>query len=259
MRFEAEDLGNLLRVYFPVYGWEIEGHTRKGNENIWDIEGNTYLGNISMSDPNYRMVSINEFNEWESVDKYLQTLREFYNGKEPVLTERESENKLILALLHKHGINRVGVVKGMTFYTISPLRRMPYTAEQQRLLHDFCVELFVQKAKRNFIDNWWVIESGKNEDEPNLHIHMLANFVHKHNFRRDLTSMWKKHFGNDPGNDIEYRNYNKKKQKWNKGIDAKACNTKLIQEDKITYMINSEKGTHENFTDLGLSGEYHNP
>lgn len=265
MRFEVSDLANLLRVYFPVFGWNIEGCQigqtdpliREGNKNIWDIEGNTYLGNIPMSDPSYSMVSYQEWDEWESVDRYLKSLREFYNGEEPVLNERESQNKTILALLHKHGIDRAGVVKGMTFYTICPLKRMPYTPESLRALNDFCVEIFVQKAKSNFIDNWWVIESGKNKDEPNLHIHVLANFVNKHNFRRDLKATWSRHFGSDPGNDILYRNYCKKKQRWNKGIDARACNTKLIQQDKIKYMLNSEKGSHENFTDLGLSGEWH--
>ena len=90
-------------------------------------------------------------------------------------------------------------------------------------------------------------ESGKHPDKPNLHLHMLIQFYKKapHNFARTLKIQWSKCF---EGSNIDWRDGK------GRGLDHKLCNTKQIQMDKLDYMENSLKGTHENFTDLHMRG-----
>lgn len=245
MRYEVSDLGTLLREFFPEL--TIDDHVV--NRNVWDLD--TFIDAGDNDGEKYQHQE-----DWEKLDNFLEGI-EFYRGFEPELTEQESMNKIILALLKSYGVDRGSAVKGMSFYTIAPLTRITYCAENIRLLNDFCIDLFQKKAKKYFENCWWVIESGKNADRPNLHVHVLCDFLKKHNFRRDLVSCWRRHFGSEQWSDITYRIYDKKKGKFNCGIDMKACNTALIQQDKLAYMKNGEKGSHENFTDLGLSGEFH--
>ena len=136
--------------------------------------------------------------------------------------------------------------KGLTFYTIVPEERLSISEENlsnAKIFIDYVLHLPYLKRV------WWVWESGKYEDSPNLHLHMLIEFYCSKNFKRDLTCKWSKVF---KGSNIDW------KSKTGVGWDAKPCNTLVIQQDKIAYMDNSQKGSHENFCDLNLRGKHEN-
>ena len=149
------------------------------------------------------------------------------------------------------GFKKPDKVKGMSFYTIVPKERLNYDAFTIGQLASFCEEMFNTRGDKYFKQCWYVIESGKHQQRPNLHVHLLADFKKLKGasgskfFLRDLKTLWKKYF-----HDEKFSiNYN---IEGNKGIDRVDCNTLEIQQDKITYMDNDCKGTHENFTDLGI-------
>ena len=149
-------------------------------------------------------------------------------------------------------------VKGMSFYTVCPQPRLAYTAENWWRLQNLCEELFTGDiAATYFSDTRWVVETGKHQDSPNLHFHALVSFLPQKskNFSRDgIMKIWHNYF---PDHDISYKQ-KRKDGTFNRGVDRVSCNTLQIQADKLKYLTNSEKGSHENFTDLGLRGVWHN-
>ena len=137
--------------------------------------------------------------------------------------------------------------KGMSFYTIVPKERLEYSSESIALIAEFSQDMFEQRFDKYFYQMWYVIESGKHQNRPNLHLHCLCDFKKGGSkfFLRDLKHKWKQYFPEDKytiNYDIE----------GNKGIHRVDCNTLEIQNDKVDYMDNELKGSHENFTDLGI-------
>lgn len=137
--------------------------------------------------------------------------------------------------------------KGMSFYTIVPKERLEYNANNISIIADFCQEMFEMRGSKYFEQVWYCIESGKHQNRPNLHIHMLCEFkaMGSKFFLRDMKHKWKQYYPEDKytiNYDIE----------GNKGIHRVDCNTLEIQQDKVEYMDNELKGTHENFTDIGI-------
>jgi len=135
--------------------------------------------------------------------------------------------------------------------TLSPRPFLDYTKENQDKLVEFCEKIFIDI---NFNKCKWVIECGKHEDNPNLHIHALCNFSNdkvSKNFKRSVCALFKRMFKpsvidwkNSGG--VGYHN-----------VVIRKHNNKLYDtmlKDKMDYMDNSEKGCHENFLDLGLKG-----
>lgn len=140
-------------------------------------------------------------------------------------------------------------VEGMIFYSIVPQTRLPFNEGEILKLTRFCEGIFTPK---HFTKCAWVIESGKHENNPNLHIHCLGKLKNK-NFKRMFQTRWNKQY------DKKYNiNYVEKKKDGseNKGWDMKPCNTILIQKDKLKYMDNVFKGSHENFTDLRIGNKF---
>ena len=138
-------------------------------------------------------------------------------------------------------------IKGMSFYTIVPESRIPDENDNIKNFKDYCELMFNLRGDKYFKQVWYVIECGKHKDKSNLHIHILCDFKELGSkfFLRDLKKYWKNYFP-----DIQHRiNYD---IKGNKGIHRIDCNTIDIIKDKITYMDNECKGSHENYRDLGL-------
>ena len=107
------------------------------------------------------------------------------------------------------------------------------------LLTDWCKKWFNDK-RYSFYQ--YVIECGKNEEDPHLHIHCLIRLKHKKqgkNHSRDLKKFWAKYFPNSQLVGKDYYSTNVSGQYF---------------YDKQQYFIDSEKGDHENFRDLGISG-----
>lgn len=143
--------------------------------------------------------------------------------------------KYLINLDKKYKINDF---TGYTFLTLSPdhnLRNIEYTEENFLKLINFCKAQFTEF---NYSFWYWVIESGKNENDPHLHIHALIRIKNPRHHKRDLCCLWKKFFPPLEGDDYHIRK----------------CNTKDMYDDKLNYMINERKGTHMNFEDLSLRG-----
>jgi hypothetical protein len=156
-----------------------------------------------------------------------------------------SLNKDCINILRKYiKIEKAPKLEGLTFYTIVPKERLPYNDDQINKLRLFCEKRFVAK---NFERCKWVIESGKHEENPNLHIHCIGRLKNK-NFKREFITQWNKIYDNEYN--ISYSEND------NRGWDKIPCNTAQIQEDKLNYLINSLKGNHENFIDLKIGGTF---
>lgn len=143
----------------------------------------------------------------------------------------------------------------MTWYSIVPKKRLPYDKHFMGKLQEFCMKCF--SCGKHIRNSWWVVESGKHEDSPNLHVHCLVDFHTSRNFRRWMLKVWEEFFP-DPDYRITWERKDPSRPKGVvKGIDHVICNTREMIRDKHLYMINSNKGTHENFSDLGINGAYH--
>lgn len=150
------------------------------------------------------------------------------------------------ALLDKY-VHKGPKVKSMSFYTIVPKERLKFDDHNIAKFEKFANTLFGPKYRTTYNKVWWVIECGKHEDNPNLHMHALIDFNQSKNFKRNLLSCWKTFFPSTE-NRICYN------ENGNSGIHRVPCNTQRIQDDKIKYLTNENKGSHENFKDLGLNG-----
>lgn len=148
----------------------------------------------------------------------------------------------------------VGLGKGMSFYTIVPHKRLPFNEVEVLKFQQF-LEYFFQTKKKLFKKVHYCIEAGKHKKNPNLHSHFLIWFREDggKNFARDLKSEWNKFY--EPKYNISYNEVIEKNgyKRRNKGIDRVPCNTQNIINDKIDYMTNSLKGSHENFIDLNIN------
>lgn len=264
MRFEVSDLGELVRKFFPPFRYSTPDGIRSLNVNIWDMDAlvqcecdQLYVASDWTTNPGRSFwMGCHHSRDWDEISDYLQEIPNWIlgGGQVPVLVD--DENKLILDMLVKYGITRSSKVKGLSFYTLCPKKPLSFCIENQNRCAEFCRYLFEKKASKYFDDIWWVVESGKYEAKPNLHIHFLASFINSKNFRRDLLKAWTKFFS-DVDHEIDYKIWNKVKNRWNRGIDVKPCNTKTIIDDTLLYMTDCEKGSHKNFTDLGICGQFH--
>lgn len=168
----------------------------------------------------------------------------YSNNKEDFFEEEISE--AINLLLKKHLKTKRGpAIKGMSFYTIVPKNRMGISEVEVLRLRQFWKKFF-EKNRKLFSKVWYVLESGKHKDNPNLHTHALISFKSGggKNFSRLLKKSWSREYPYDFR--IDYN------ENGNKGIDRVPCNTEQIQVDKIRYMENDQKGSHQNFIDLGI-------
>lgn len=153
-------------------------------------------------------------------------------------------NKECLTILKKYVKIKNEPCEGMVFYSIVPRERLPYNDFEIMKLTKFCEANFTAK---NFTKCAWVIESGKHEDCPNLHIHALGKLKNK-NFKRMFMSRWNKQY--EDKYNISYDENN------NKGWHMVPCNTLEIQSDKLNYLDNVLKGSHENFIDLKIGNKF---
>lgn len=230
----------------------IEQHIVNKKDDKFDYRRNGSVvcpktcGTISVYNPEGRCTC-----GWGNTDRDddLDRLLHFYyihkrlsdQGREfPLVPECQ---KIVNKYLPKKKIPK-DKVEGMVFYSIVPQTRLPFNDGEILKLTRFCEGIFTAK---HFTKCSWVIESGKHENNPNLHIHCLGKLKNK-NFKRMFITRWNKQY--DKKYNIEYDEGN------NKGWHMVPCNTIIIQKDKLKYMDNVNKGTHENFTDLRIGNKF---
>lgn len=130
------------------------------------------------------------------------------------------------------------------YLTLSPdhnLRKIEYSQENIQSLKEFCEKWF---AEKRYVFYEWVVEAGENPEDPHLHVHALARLRHaksNKNHSRDLKKFWGKYF---PKSQLMGKDY------YSKNVSGKYF------LDKLDYFKNDNKGSHENFIDLGINGSY---
>lgn len=137
------------------------------------------------------------------------------------------------------------------FLTLSPMPHLEYTDENKSKLLDFCTEIF---NKVNCKKYHYVIESGKDRDNPHLHIHSL--FVYNKGINKNFKRNVVKAFGKIFKANIDWYGKCGSKGWYNKIINP--LNNLMYEEiikDKLDYFENCKKGIlHDNFEDLKLRG-----
>ena len=118
----------------------------------------------------------------------------------------------------------------------NPLKYSPLNVDR---VSEFCLKWFSDK-RYSFYS--YVIEAGENRDDPHLHVHALVQLKHKSmakNHARELKTFWKKKtFNTLKGKDYHSKNV-----------------SGIYREDKLDYMNNHAKGSHENFIDNPFEDE----
>lgn len=158
--------------------------------------------------------------------------------------------------------NKVLQTKRFYFMTLAhrstSKNKFIFNSGNAKRLKEFC-EKFVGTTQENssfsgFLDEngfplnsaTFCIESGKHEDNPKLHCHLILDFVNNKN--PNLGRFVRKCFN-------EYFVENMIVE--NDEYDNKPF-TECYLEDKLHYMINGYKDDHENFVDLNMFGGFGN-
>lgn len=128
------------------------------------------------------------------------------------------------------------------FLTLSPdhnLRKIEYNEKNINTLKTWCEKWFTPIRYEYY---QYVVECGKDENDPHLHVHALVRLKHKKqgkNHSRDLKKFWKKYF---PKSELLGKDY------YSTNVSGQYF------FDKQQYFIDSKKGDHENFLDLNICG-----
>lgn len=179
-------------------------------------------------------------------DKYSDTLKDiFLSYKLHLLGERTLglwEIPKVEKIIKKH-LRDIFNDHIYQYITLSPdhnLRKISFTDENVLQLQIFCEKWF-NNIRYEFYQ--YVVECGKNKDDPHLHVHALVLLKHKKqgkNHARELKKFWEKFFPSSPLIGKDYYSTN---------VSGKYF------LDKQSYFTDANKGSHENFMDLGIYGK----
>ena len=258
----------LFEACYPTYevkdiligSWKVEGDPEyqiiKYNifedQNIIDdrtgerilIKGNrlnVYSGDSEWVDDDMKFASLKRIEHYWKINNQLKS--EGYEGHTTLSSIIQSSMFNILGKKKKPpGIKR------HNFFSCSPKFRIDISEGEVVKMVDFLKNNLTEKY---FKKVQWVVESGKHKNNPNLHFHFLGLFNPNgsKNFRkRVLFEAWNKHY---PDNPLEW-----KKPNGHRGVHVVACCAQELVDDKLKYLNNDSKGSHENFTDLNQSGGF---
>ena len=144
--------------------------------------------------------------------------------------------------------------KSYLWLTLSPdkqLRNIDNTPENLQALDKWCSNWF-----ENFLgygDYSWVVENGS--DGTHLHVHAVLEMKNSHKHAEKIKKSWAKHFPNHQlltsvdGNSEAYKIHGKRGEYCYKRFDDP-----LYLQERLIYMINEKKGSHENLSDTGVRG-----
>ena len=131
--------------------------------------------------------------------------------------------------------------KQPNFYwvTITGKKRIEDNENTILKMKSFCEDVFSNESYRRYEKVTYNIETGKHENNPNLHVHALIIFEHStKNFKRDCISRFNKYF-KDYGIDIDMKRF--------------AIHLEKIYNDKLNYLNNVDKSIlHQNYRDLEI-------
>lgn len=169
------------------------------------------------------------------VEKWIKGIYEGYNHANPPPDMVEMR---LLTKLHKRwkeGRNAIWI-------TLSPdhlKNPLKYHSIKLDQLSNFCLKWFNEKRYSYYS---WVIEVGKNKEDPHLHVHALVQLKHKSmakNHARDLKTYWERKLSHT----LKGKDY------YSQTV------TGIYRDDKLEYMTNSAKGSHENYIENPFDDE----
>lgn len=146
-------------------------------------------------------------------------------------------------------------VKSYLWLTLSPdkyLRNMDNNPGNLQALGDWCANWFENNPKF-YGDYSWVVENGSEGDH--LHVHCVCEMKSSHKHAELIKKSWARHFPNNQlitsvdANCKAYKNGTQKGEYCYKRFDDP-----LYLQERLTYMVNEKKGSHENLTDTGVRG-----
>lgn len=234
MRFSKHDFDILVRKFFPIHEQFVDT----------DEEETTLVNSTEFE--SFRG-SVDDLDFWEeTMEPYIM---ECLSKKVQVGT---LPNDLIMKkIIQLKIINKTKV--DWKLITLCPRARM--NLDLVPTVKDFCEDFFDKECSKYFEEIHYVVECGKKESDPNVHVHFVCKPYQdwSHNFRRNLLKKWNFYFAEDYN--IGYKIKKGKvngKMNYNEGIDIFHIRTEGILLDKIRYLFNENKGTHKNFKDLGI-------
>lgn len=138
--------------------------------------------------------------------------------------------------------------------TLSPdklLRNMDNTPEMLEQIGTWCSNWFDHYlGYGNFS---WVVENGSNGDH--LHVHAVLEMLNSHKHAEKLKKSWNKHF---PKHQLLTSVDQSTKAYKNGSKRGEYCYLRFddpeILQDKLDYLENEKKGSHENLCDTGVRG-----
>lgn len=142
------------------------------------------------------------------------------------------------------------------FLTLSPdkkLRNLLPTTENCKAVNDWAQRWFGNNIKFYGKEPQYkyVLEGGSNNDH--LHLHCVVKIVNSHKHAEKLKKSWAKYFPNNQL--LSTLNKNKKNPPNKRGEYCSfSFNDPEILQDKLDYLDNDKKGSHENEVDLTLLG-----
>lgn len=161
------------------------------------------------------------------IERWIEGIYTGFNHSNPPPDMQEMR---IITKLHKRWKQGNDAI----WITIAPDKLknpIKYTARNMDNISDFCRKWFTDKRYSFY---HYVIEVGGNKDEPFPHVHALVQLRHKSmskNHARDLKKYWaRKTFNTLKGKDYYSQNV-----------------SGLYRDDKLQYMNDCTKGSHENF------------
>ncbi len=229
-----------MNKHNEIHRLELKQHKmyRKlsGNE-IKDFINNFYKLKVELGDKwydnewmNLTIFCINDFSKC----KYLREVIESLDFEE--LEHHARLYCKFMKLNEKDFMNRE--IKFFYFLTATGKNKIIVNEENIGKMYKLNKNIFNNDNYKRFHKVYWNIETGKNEQDSNLHTHALIVFDKTNkNFERDYKNNFKKAFENI---DLDIKKFG-----WRGNQD--------IYEDKLNYLKNVEKSIlHKNYKDLEI-------
>lgn len=186
---------------------------------------------------------------------YVHQLKHFDEmDKVDIILESSTYYKKLSNKLFRRFLSEKYKKKSYLYLTLSPdklLRNIECTEDNLKAMDRWANQWF-KYNKKHYGEDWaYVVEVGSNGDHP--HIHALVELKNSHKHALQLKNSWKKTFPNNQL--LTSKNLGIKDNKRGEYAYLRIDDEKILN-DKINYLIEERKGTHQNLysTNLGGSG-----
>lgn len=185
-----------------------------------------------------------DYNEWFETNWTYADRFEISCDDDPMVEYENYKNRFNQRLTKKDKS-----FKNWIFFTVSPdkVKNGSLGMDDYESLKTWCDGWF---QDYNYNEFFYAIESGKNEDEPHLHVHALVKGLHpklkKNGHYKVLREQWNLRIPLVSSGSLQEKAATKKSY----DILYQSINDKDLWIKKYNYLDNELKGTHKNFTEF---------